>query len=232
MEEIFELDRLLMNDLPYTFLLEVLFRCVVMFIVAMVVLKFAGRRGIKQLSIFELVIILTLGSAAGDPLFYEDVGLIPTISVFIIILLLYKLTTTLIARNTKIENWLEGRPVYLIEDGEFSLEHFKKEALSLDEFFSELRQKNITHLGQVKLALLETSGEVSIFYLEDEKVKYGLPILPHSFEKVQKKLAASEIYACRFCGNIQQPEQNVEQCICDRCGKEDWVKAIDEKRIT
>lgn len=232
MKEIFELDRLLMNGLPYSFLLEVIFRCVVMYIVALVVLKLAGRRGIKQLSIFELVIILTLGSAAGDPLFYEDVGLIPTILVFIIILILYKLTTTLISKYKKVEHWLEGKPVYLIEDGEFSIENFKKESLSIDEFFAELRQKNITHLGQVKLAILETSGEMSVFYLEDEKIKYGLPVLPHAFNKKQTALKANEIYACRFCGNIQQPKENVARCKCDKCGKTDWVSAVNERRVT
>ena len=89
MKTIFEIDRLLMNDLPYSFLLEVMFRSVVMYIVALAILKLAGRRGIKQLSVFELVIILTLGSAAGDPLFYDDVGLVPAITVFIMILVLY-----------------------------------------------------------------------------------------------------------------------------------------------
>lgn len=232
MKEIFEIDRLLMSGLPYHFLLEVIFRCVVMYIVALIVLKLAGRRGIKQLSIFELVIILTLGSAAGDPLFYEDVGLIPTITVFVIILLLYKITTTLISKSTKIEHWLEGKPLYLIEEGEFSIHNFKKESLSIDEFFAELRAKNITHLGQVKLAILETSGEVNVFFMEDENVKYGLPVLPHVFNKREKELQTNEIYACRFCGNIQQPKMIATDCKCNKCGKENWVKAVNEKRVT
>ncbi len=232
MKEIFEMKRLLMNDLPYTFLLEILFRCVVMYIVALVILKLAGRRGIKQLSVFELVIILTLGSAAGDSLFYEDVGLIPTTAVFIFILLLYRLTTYLISKSKRIEKLLEGSPIYLIENGMFSFKNFSKERLALDEFFSELRAKNISHTGQVNLAILETSGELSVFYFEDEQVKYGLPILPHTFNCKEKELKANEIYACRFCANIQKPAGNVNECICNRCKKNDWVKAINEKRIT
>ena len=232
MKEIFEMKRLLMNDLPYTFLLEILFRCVVMYIVALVILKMAGRRGIKQLSVFELVIILTLGSAAGDSLFYEDVGLIPTIAVFVFIIILYRLTTYIISRSKKVESILEGNPIYLIEDGKFSTKNFKKESLALDEFFSELRTKNVSHLGQVNLAILETSGELSVFYFEDEKVKYGLPILPQIFNNKETSLNSGGIYACRFCANVQEPKEDLNECVCNSCGKNNWVKAINERRIT
>ncbi|MFC5284554.1 DUF421 domain-containing protein [Pedobacter alpinus] len=232
MKEIFEWNRLLMNDLPYSFLLEVLFRCVVMYLVAMLVLKLAGRRGVKQLSVFELVIILTLGSAAGDPLFYQDVGLIPAICVFIIILLLYRGTTFLISRSKKIETWLEGKPIYLIEDGEFSIDNFSKEALAQDEFFTELRLKNITHLGQVDLAILETNGQISIFFYDEKNIKMGLPILPHAFNKTSNSFKNGFQYACKFCGNIQEATNDTTEHVCDRCGKDKWVSAINEKRIT
>ena len=226
------MDRLLMNDLPYAFLWEILFRCVVMYIVALVVLKLAGRRGIKQLSVFELVIILTLGSAAGDSLFYEDVGLLTATAVFVFILMLYRLTTFIISRSKKAEIWLEGKPIYLIENGEFSLGNFKKEPLAVDEFFSELREKNVSHIGQIDLAILETSGEVSIFYCEDEKVKYGLPILPHKFNNKEKIFEANIKYACRECANIQSVDLNTTQLTCNRCGKESWTIAVNNKRIT
>lgn len=232
MKEIFEADRLLMNGLPYSFLLEVLFRCVVMFLVALIVLKLAGRRGVKQLSVFELVIILTLGSAAGNPLFYEDVGLIPTICVFIFILILYRFTTYLISRFKKIEHWLEGAPVYLIEDGEFSIGEFRKESLAQDEFFSELRLRNVTHIGQVDLTILETSGQISVFFFDDKDVKPGLPILPHHFRHIITDFKPSEKYACKFCANITEVKTNTPKLSCDRCSKEEWVLARHDCRIT
>lgn len=96
-------------------------------------LNYQGR-GIKQLSVFALVIILTLGSAAGDSLFYEDVGLLPTIYVFIFILLIYRITTYSISRLKRIEKRLEGGSVYLIGNGEFAIAKFKKNQLLLMNF--------------------------------------------------------------------------------------------------
>ena len=44
MSEIFEWKRLLFNDLPFEFLLEVIFRTIIMFTVVLLTLKFAGKR--------------------------------------------------------------------------------------------------------------------------------------------------------------------------------------------
>lgn len=173
MKEIFEWNRLLFNDLPANFILEVIFRSTVMFIILLLTLKLAGKRGVKQLSIFETVIIIALGSAAGDPMFYEDVGIIPAAIVFTTIIILYRSVTWLTGKSKHFEEFIEGKTECLINDGKFSVETFKKESLAQDEFFSELRIKSIEHLGQVQHAFIETSGEISVFYYKDEEVKYG-----------------------------------------------------------
>lgn len=49
------------------------------------------RRGVRQMSLFEVLIILTLGSAAGDVAFYDDVPMVPVLIVFITLALLYRL---------------------------------------------------------------------------------------------------------------------------------------------
>jgi uncharacterized membrane protein YcaP (DUF421 family) len=230
MKEIFEWERLLFNDLPHNFFLEVLFRSTVMFLALLITLKFTGKRGVKQLSVFETVIIIALGSAAGDPMFYEDVGIIPALVVFACILLLYRLITWLTAKNKKIEEFLEGKTICFIEDGEFSIENFKKESLAQDEFFTELRIKSIAHLGQVKAAYIETTGEISVYYFPDEEVQYGLPIVPNLFINKSQIIPTKDIYSCTNCGFTE--EKNKEKDICKICKKDEWVKSINTTRIT
>ncbi|KUJ59836.1 hypothetical protein AR687_21025 [Flavobacteriaceae bacterium CRH] len=230
MKEIFEWNRLFFNELPEIFLLEVIFRSTVMFIVLLLTLKLAGKRGVKQLSIFETVIVIALGSAAGDPMFYEDVGIVPAIIVFMVIIILYRAVTWLTGKSKKFEEFIEGKTECLINDGKFSVASFKKETLAQDEFFSELRIKSIEHLGQVKHAFIETSGEVSVFFYEDKEVGYGLPILPALFNKKNKIIPENGVYACTFCGNIE--EQKAGTATCKVCKKEEWVPAIKTLRIT
>lgn len=77
-----EWKMLLLGEENWSFLLETAFRTLIMFIVILLGLRMLGKRGVKQLSVFELGVIIGLGSAAGDPMFYKDVGLLPGIIVF------------------------------------------------------------------------------------------------------------------------------------------------------
>lgn len=148
MEEIFEWPRVLMNELPYSFLLEIIFRVVVMFLILLLLLSFAGKRGVKQLSVFEMAIIIALGSAVGDPMLYEDVGLLPGVVVVIAVIFLYRGITILAARFEPLERLIEGEPQLIIKNGEFVLDSLNKESLAADEFYSELRLKSVEHLAK------------------------------------------------------------------------------------
>lgn len=214
----------------WPFLWETVLRTFIMFIVIMVSLRLLGKRGVKQLSVFELVVIIGLGSAAGDPMFYKDVGILPSLVVFIMIIGMYSLITYLIGQNKKFENLVEGKPICLIKEGVFKTGNFKKEALGEDEFFAELRLNSVSQLGQVEEAIEESNGEISVFYFEDDKVKYGLPIMPGSLDHPLKHITAPGYYACIFCGYSQKFEA-VHNPVCPNCGKEEWVKASNKKRI-
>lgn len=230
MKEIFEWKRVLFNDLPAEFLFEVIFRSVIMFTVLLLALRSSGKRGVKQLSVFELVLIIALGSAGGDPMFYEDVGIIPAIAVFIVIISLYRGVTWMAAKSQKMEKLIEGRPEYLIKNGRFAVQELKKEELAQDEFFAELRMNNVEHLGQINCALIETSGVISILYYADEEVKPGLPLWPDRYDKMSENISQPGKYACSYCGNVEQLSTgNNHQCPV--CKKKTWVKAVDTVRL-
>jgi uncharacterized membrane protein YcaP (DUF421 family) len=222
-------NRIFMNHLPYEFLLEVAFRSVIMFLFLLITLRMAGKRGVKQLSIFEIVIIISLGSAAGDPMFYEDVGILPALVVFVMIIAAYRLVTWLTGKRRWFEHLIEGTTRQLIEDGRFSVESFDRESLAQDEFFSELRLRGVEHLGQVKDAYLETTGEISVYFFEDEDVKPGLPITPFLFEKKHLAITSAGLYACAKCGKVH--ELQTGEHICTVCGKKNWVPARNSRRI-
>ena len=176
-----------MGSEDWSFLMETGFRTLIMFTLILVGLTILGKRGVKQLSVFELVVIIGLGSAAGDPMFYKDVGLLPAFIVFIIVISLYVLVTYFVGRNKKFEHLIEGKPDLLIRDGTFAIENFEKEALGQDEFFAELRLRGVSQLGQVETAFIETNGGISVFFYPADKVKYGLPIMPDSLRRPNKK---------------------------------------------
>lgn len=228
MEKVFDWSRVLTNDLPALFLLEVAFRTFVMFAFLLVALRLTGKRGVKQLSVFEIVIIIALGSAAGDPMFYEDVGILPAVVVFVVVISFYRFVTWLTGKSKTIERLLEGTTHVLIENGVFSMLKFQKEDIAQDEFFSELRLKSIEHLGQIKYAYLEPSGNISVYYFADDQVRPGLPLLPQLFDKKVRVIEREGLYSCASCGFTDQ--QIPGEAVCPVCKKREWIESIDTRR--
>jgi len=227
----FDWKEFLLGSEEWVFLLEIVLRTIIMFLTIIIGLRVLGKRGVRQLSVFELVVIIGLGSAAGDPMFYKDVGIASSIVVFMVIIPFYSLLTYFIGRFKKFENLLEGKAICLIENGVFAIDNFKKENLGSDEFFSELRLQGVSHLGQIDIAIEETSGGISVFFYDEKDLKFGLPIMPHSLDNPLKLIETAGHYSCTFCGFTEEKTTG-NAGICKNCGKGHWVQASNKKRIT
>lgn len=225
----FDWQRMLLDDAPLLFLGEVAFRSLFAFIVVFAFLKISGRRGIRQLSLFELVVILTLGSAAGDVSFYDDVPLLPVAMVFITLLALYRVTVLAMSHSERFSNWMEGKPVTIIKDGLYELNSLDHLNISSDEFFMELRQQGVEHLGQVRLGILETDGDVSLYFYPAEAVKAGLSVLPAEHRAEYQQMPEDNAYACIRCGHTQ-PLKRQQQAACPRCDRGVWSPALSHPR--
>lgn len=227
----FDLKRMALNDVPLDFLGEVALRSLYTFILVFLFLKITGRRGVRQMSLFEVLIILTLGSAAGDVAFYHDVPMLPVFVVFITLACLYRLVMWLMSHSEKLENLLEGKPAVIIEDGEFSWEKMKSQNMTEFEFFMELRLHGVEHLGQVRLAILETNGQISVFYFPDDLVRAGLPILPEYCCERFEVIPDDGDYACIHCSEVIWFNTGAKTP-CLRCQHLQWVKACTATRVT
>jgi len=216
------------HDTTWTLAAEIVVRVVVMFSMIILFLRFTGKRGVRQLSIFELTIILSLGSIAGDPMFTEDLPLIQAVLIMSMVIALYRLCTWTMMKYQPFEDLIEGKPIYIVEGGLLVLDRIEKGEMSHDEFFAEMRQKGIEHLGQVRVGLLETDGSFSILLFPHDDIRYGLPLFPKQYQAV-KQIDSGTCYACMRCGyidNISKPNQTCARCECD-----DWAQAMNNEVI-
>lgn len=225
----FDLHRMVLNELPLDFLGEVAFRALFAYCMVFIFLKISGRRGVRQISLFELVVILTLGSAAGDVSFYDEVPLLPVAMVFGVLLALYKATTYLMSRYRRFGAWMEGKPVIIIRDGVYQLQVLRSKRISYDEFFMELRHYGVEHLGQVRLGILEVNGDVSLYFFAHDQVRPGLPVLPAELCVLHVSPPDEGVYACSHCGTLQHIAAHCCQQ-CPNCGSHTWVAALDSPR--
>src|SRR6185369_2850534 len=114
---------------------EVAVRTAIMFLFLIIALKFLSKRGVKQLSVFELAILIALGSATGDPMFYDHVPISHGIIVLAIVILLYRIITRFTGKSKTLESLLEGKPIRLVSDGKIEFINYKKVGLPYDKFF-------------------------------------------------------------------------------------------------
>lgn len=172
-----EFDRIFLGDLSVELVLEIVLRTAVMYLYTLALVRVLGKRGLGQLSPFELVIIVALGSAVGDPMFYTDVPLAHGIIVITAVVALERTLVKFTERNKQVERLIESVPVLLVRDGVLLVEALDHEDLSQNEVYMGLREKGVEFLGEVRRAYLEPSGHISVFK-EETPVTKGASVLP------------------------------------------------------
>ena len=227
----FDLYRIFLGDQPPGFFLEIMFRTVVMYLYVLLLLRLLGKRGMGQLSPFEFTIIIALGSAVGDPMFYPEVPLLHGLAAVTLVVAMTRFVTYLSNRSESVEKFLEGQPCCVVQDGVLNLKSIDEERFSREELFMLLREKGVSQLGQVRRAYVEPSGGVSAFRWPDDRAKPGLPIIPPYDEltpppgiTIRGESRQSDVlYACWKCGHRERPSNTPSPCI--RCKSDDWIVA-------
>lgn len=231
---VFDLKRIFLGDLDPVFALEVAFRTGFMFVFTVTLVRLLGKRGIGQLSPFEFVIIIALGSAVGDPMFYPDVPLFHAMVVVTVIVLLQRALVGLTDRSEKMERYIESEPRLLVHEGVLDMDALKRERFARDELFTALREEGVEQLGQVKRAYLEPSGHVSVWKLQGNRSRPGLPILPRSDPDFAEPVPGDEpapfagLAACANCGSLAEAGAGRAMGQCRTCEETSgWLPASD-----
>lgn len=224
----FDLQRIFFGDVPFLFLLEIALRTSIMLCYTLLLIRLLGKRGLAHLSLFEFVLIIALGSAVGDPMFYPDIPVIHGMVVITTVVALQQLLVWITNRNEKIESVLEGKPETLVIDGRFVLESLEKSSRSRNEIYMGLRLAKIEQLGEVRRSYLEINGEMSVFKFDDDDVRPGLSVLPIEDAKpilAGETAASAGHYACLHCGHVVLLESGQALPACPECQQKEWAKA-------
>lgn len=225
----FDLQRIFFGDLPLLFLFEIALRTAIMLFYTLFLIRMMGKRGLSHISLFEFVLIIALGSAVGDPMFYPDIPVIHGMIVITVVVAIQQMLVWVTNRSENMETALEGRPEMLVKDGRFVLETLKTSARSRNEIYMGLRLVEIEQLGEVKRSYLEINGEMSVFKFDAAEVRPGLSVIPeHTYSTPMMKgetVPNMGDYACMHCGEVISLESNQTFPACPECQHEEWARA-------
>src|SRR2546429_4269534 len=122
-----------------------------------------GKRELSTMEPSDVVLLVVIGDLVQNGVTQTDYSVTGVVLAAGTIGTLATLTAWLTFRWSRIRNVVEGEPVILVEDGKLIERNMKHERLTADEVMEQARlQQGVESLDDVKWAVLETSGSISI----------------------------------------------------------------------
>ena len=181
----FDWHRIFVGDEPAAFYLEIVFRVVVVYGYSVLLVRLMGKRGSQALSPLENMVIIALGSAVGDSMFYPEIPLTYAFVIVTVIVGLSRLMANLQQQSAGFNDFMDGKPLLLVRDGKLDDDAVARARMRDDEVLALLRLQGVEDTGEIRLAWLERTGEVSIFrYGEGDVLPKGRSTTPAVFDQV------------------------------------------------
>ena len=141
---------------------ESIWRVTFVYAFLMLAFRLSGKREIGQMSPFELVTLLLIPEIFSSALNRSDDSLpLATVGVGTLCLLVF-FTGLLTFRSKRAEAVLEGEPTVLVRDGKFVERNLRRERVTPEEVFSEMHLSGVERIEDVRWAILEAEGKISI----------------------------------------------------------------------
>ena len=145
------------------------FRTLFLYLVLIFAIRLMGKRQIGEMEPAEFVVTMLVANLAAIPMQDGAIplysGLVPILTVLGMELVL----SGLILRSVRLRQLLCGKPVILIDNGKILQENLKSARINLNELTGQLRAKDVLDIRTVQFAILETSGDLSVFPYPKEK---------------------------------------------------------------
>ncbi|HZW40509.1 MAG TPA: YetF domain-containing protein [Ignavibacteriaceae bacterium] len=142
----------------------------IVYLFLLVIFRFSGKRTLAQTTNFDLVLLLIISETTQQAMVDNDHSIT---NAFLLIMTLIGssiLLSFLKQRYKKLEQWLEGLPLIIMEDGKLHKDRMKKDRVDESDVLNAARLiHGIENLDQIKYAIIEKNGEISIVPNKEEK---------------------------------------------------------------
>lgn len=145
-----------------TDIIDIALQTIIAFFAILLIARILGRQQVAQLTVFEYINGITFGSIAATVA--TDLG--QSTWGHIIGLFIFGALTFLMAymskKNRSISKIIDGEPILVIQDGHILEKNLGRFNYTVDDLTHLLRKKDIFNIQDVKYAILETTGEISV----------------------------------------------------------------------
>lgn len=161
---------------------EITWRTLLAVVILFFLTKLLGKRQVSQLSLFEYITGITIGSiAAYVSLDAETEWGLGLVSQTVWVACSYSIEYLQI-KSKRMRDFIDSKGSVLIEHGRVLEKNLKKERLTTDELMEQLRKKSAFNLADVEFAIMEPSGDINVLLKRENQPltpkDLGLPVQP------------------------------------------------------
>lgn len=143
--------------------MEAIIRALAVYVFLFLVFRIAGKRSLAEITTFEFVLLLVIGEATQQAIIGNDFSVT---NAYLLILTLVSIsigTSLLEVRSKRFQQWTEGMPTLLIQNGKMQNDVMKRARVDEEDILQAARElRGLERMDQIKHAVLEKSGGISI----------------------------------------------------------------------
>jgi uncharacterized membrane protein YcaP (DUF421 family) len=156
----------------------IIFRTLFLYGLILLIFRLMGKREIGELSILDLVVYIMIGEMAVVAIENTEDPLINTILPMGLLLIVQTTLAFLSLKSKKFRDIVDGRPTVIINRGKIDEEAMRKQRYNFDDLLLQLRENKIENIADVEFAILEPSGNLSVFErTKDSKGNITMPLI-------------------------------------------------------
>lgn len=146
---------------------DVVLRTAVVYVFLIVALRVSGKREVGQMSVVELVVILVISDAVQNSMVGENTSLWGGLVAVVTLLGIDFALKALARRSRRVRRAIEGEPRLLVRDGRLLERAIDHEGIDADEVRAAVRSHGIARIEDVRFAVLEADGSISVVPREE-----------------------------------------------------------------
>jgi len=140
----------------------VMIRSFIAFFLLLLLVKMVGKQQISQLTYFDYIVGITIGSIASTLSVQVNENTWSTIAGMGVWAILAVALAIIGLKSPRLRKIIEGIPEIIIQNGKVQIDVLEKNNLSMEDLMSMLRDKNVFNVEDVEFAVLEINGKLSV----------------------------------------------------------------------
>ena len=148
--------------------LDVALRSLAVYLFMFAGIRIFGKNQLSQLNAGDIVLLLLISNAVQNAMVGSNVSLEGGLVAALVLFTANFIVKKVIFKNPRIKSLIESDPVILIKDGIVDNLKMKKEEVSFDELEEAVREHGVEKIEQVKLAILEVDGNISVISMDKD----------------------------------------------------------------